>query len=217
MPRQTRPTDTATRPTRGTPAGTRMRLVAAAAAVFNRDGYHGTDSNRIARAAGYAPGTFYKHFADKRAILLAAYEEWVTAEWAAVEREVRAGGSAVAVAQRIVELVLELHRRWRGLRSSLLAMAAADRTVRRFYREQRRRQLRLLRQLRTVLHGAPRTVAEDAVVLFTLERTCDAVANGEPRDLGIAVTPVVRVLRDIVHRHIAAAPRRRRRSIQPAV
>ncbi len=51
---------------------TRDRLVAAAARAFNRAGYHGTDSNRIARAAGYAPATFYKHFADKRAIFVAA-------------------------------------------------------------------------------------------------------------------------------------------------
>ena len=52
------------RPKRGQSADTRERLVAAAAAVFNRDGYHGTDSNRLARAAGYAPATFYKHFPD---------------------------------------------------------------------------------------------------------------------------------------------------------
>ena len=198
-------TRVAARPARGTPSATRARLVAAAAAVINRDGFHGTDSNRIARAAGYAPGTFYKHFPDKRAILLAAYDEWVTAEWAAVEREVRAGGGATAVANRIVDLVLGLHRRWRGLRSSLLAMVATDGTVRRFYRGQRRRQLRMLHELRGVLRGPPRTAAEDAVLLFTLERTCDAVANGELRDLGLARASTVRVLRSIVRRHIAPA------------
>jgi AcrR family transcriptional regulator len=191
------------RPARGTPTATRTRLVAAAAAVFNRDGYHGTDSNRIAHAAGYAPGTFYKHFADKRAILLAAYEEWVTTEWTAIEREVRAGGSAPALASRVVDLVRELHRRWRGLRSSLLSLVATDRTVRLFYRAQRRRQLQLLRQLRTALGGPARTASEDAVLLFTLERTCDAIANGELRDLGLAVAPTVKVLRGILQRHIA--------------
>ena len=200
------------RPARGTPAATRARLVAAAAAVINRDGYHGTDSNRIARAAGYAPGTFYRHFTDKRAILLAAYEEWVTAEWGAVEREVRTGGGAAAVANRIVDLVLDLHRRWRGLRSSLLAMVATDGSVRLFYRGQRRRQLLMLRVLRTVLRGPARTAAEDAVLLFTLERTCDAVANGELRDLGLTMAPTVRVLRGIVRRHIAPAAKVARRS-----
>jgi AcrR family transcriptional regulator len=190
------------RPPRGTPAETRARLVAAAATVFNRDGYHGTDSNRIARAAGYAPGTFYKHFPDKRVILLAAYEEWVTAEWAAVEKEVQAGGSAPTIAARIVDLVLGLHQRWRGLRSSLLSLVASDSAVRLFYRSQRRRQLHMLRQLRTALHGPPRSTADDAVLLFTLERTCDAVANGELRDLRVGLAPTTAVLRNIVRRHI---------------
>src|SRR5262245_6317198 len=120
------------RPRRGTPAETRTRLVAAAAALINRVGYHGTDSNRIARAAGYAPGTFYKHFPDKRAILLAAYEEWVTAEWRAIEAALRAGGGATLLARRIVALALRLHRRWRGLRGSLLSLVTTDPQVRRF-------------------------------------------------------------------------------------
>ena len=198
------------RPARGTPAETRARLVAAAAEVFNRDGYHGTDSNRIARAAGYAPGTFYKHFADKRAILLAAYEEWVTAEWREVEDEVRAGGGAAALAARLVELVLANHRRWAGLRSSVLALVRADPEVRRFYLAQRRRQLRMLRGLRAVLHGPRRSAAEDTILLFTLERTCDGIANGELRDLGVALEPAIAALREVVRRHIDPSPGRAR-------
>jgi AcrR family transcriptional regulator len=60
--RKEKPLSTA-RPRRGTPAQTRERLVAAAAILFNRAGYHGTDSNRIARAAGYSTGTFYLNYA----------------------------------------------------------------------------------------------------------------------------------------------------------
>ena len=188
---------------RGTPAATRTRLVAAAAAVFNRCGYHGNDSNRIARAAGYAPGTFYKHFPDKRAILLAAYAEWVSAEWAAVETQVRAGGTPAAVAARIVGLVLASHRRWRGLRSSVLGLVASDPQVHRFYRRQRRRQLHLLREMRSPARGSARSVAADAVLLFTLERTCDAIANGELRDLNVGAAPTVRILRDLIRHTLA--------------
>jgi AcrR family transcriptional regulator len=90
--RKEKPLSTA-RPRRGTPAQTRERLVAAAAILFNRAGYHGTDSNRIARAAGYSTGTFYKHFKDKREIFLAAYETWVASEWKAVATELSAGGA----------------------------------------------------------------------------------------------------------------------------
>src|ERR1700731_944322 len=81
------------RPRRGSPAQTRERLVAAAAKLFNRVGYHGTYSNRIAREAGYSPGVFYKHFADKQEIFLAAYEIWVASEWKAVAAELAAGGT----------------------------------------------------------------------------------------------------------------------------
>ena len=188
---------------RGRGAETRARLVAAAADAFNRAGYHGTDSKRIARAAGYAPAMFYKHFADKREIFLAAYERWVTSEWAAIEREIATGGGAEDVTARIVRLVLDLHRRWRGLRASLLTLVAADARVRRFYREQRRRQLRLLAALRGRLRSGPRSPAEDAVLLFTLERTCDAVANGELRDLGLALDPVLTALRAQITAHLA--------------
>lgn len=192
----------ATRPRRGTPAETRTRLVAAAAAVFNGVGYHGTDSNRLATAAGYAPGTFYKHFRDKRAILLAAYDEWVTTEWRRIEGELQAGGGADAVAARIVALVLVLHRRWRGLRASVLSLAATDAVVRRFYHTQRRRQLRMLNQLRQRLGAPERSPEADAVLLFTLERVCDAIANGELQALGLHLSPTVRILQRLVRQQL---------------
>ncbi|MGG6497807.1 UNVERIFIED_CONTAM: TetR/AcrR family transcriptional regulator, partial [Bacteroidetes bacterium 56_B9] len=50
------------------PQESRRALVEAAAQIFNTVGYFGTDTNRIAKAAGYTPGTFYTHFPDKRAI-----------------------------------------------------------------------------------------------------------------------------------------------------
>ena len=190
------------RPRRGKPEETRARLVAAAAAVFNRSGYHGTDSNRIARAAGYSPGTFYKHFADKREIFLAAFQDWVDREWQAIEREVSGTRDREALARRIVELTLGLHIRWRGLRASLLALVARDPVVRRFHRAQRRRQLRLLAALRKRLGAPARPPEEDLVLLFTMERTCDAVAMGELRDLGASRSALLEALRAAVRRHV---------------
>jgi AcrR family transcriptional regulator len=182
---------------------TRARLVAAAAQEFNRTGYHGTDSNRIARAAGYAPGTFYKHFSDKRDIFLAAWEDWVAREWRAVGEEVEAVKPAKTLAARIVELTLGLHIRWRGLRASMHALAAADPVVRRFHRAQRLRQLELLAELRSRGGVSPRAAAEDAVLLFTLERTCDAIALGETRDLGLDREALLTELRARLQAHLA--------------
>ena len=97
-------------------------------------GYHGTDTNRIARAAGYAPGTFYKHFPDKRAILLAAYEVVGHDRVAGDRARRRAGGTRGRRApERIIEAMLGFHRTWRGLRASLRGLVALDRDVRAFY------------------------------------------------------------------------------------
>ena len=194
---------------RGTPAQTRERLLAAAALEFNRVGYHGTDSNRLARAAGYAPATFYKHFPDKRALFLAAYERWVTAEWAGVEQLVQGGGPPGELATAIVDLVLEMHRTWRGLRASLRALVAADPEARAFYRAQRRRQLALLAAMRP--RSTAGALADHALLLLTLERACDAIAEGELRDLGVPVDPIVARLRELVAAQLAPGRRRRAR------
>lgn len=173
----------AARPRRGLPAHTRQRLVAAAAILFNRVGYHGTDSNRIARCAGYSTGTFYKHFKDKREVFLAAYETWVASEWQAVAAELSAGGAPSAIARRLVILSIEFHTRWRGLRASLLELVFSDKQVRRFYRRLRRRQLDVMADLRRRIGAPHRSREEDAIHLYTTERTYDAIAQGELHDL----------------------------------
>jgi AcrR family transcriptional regulator len=189
------------RPRRGNPDETRARIVAAAAEVFNRDGFYGTDSNRIAHAAGYAAGTFYKHFAGKEEVFIAAYESWVTDEWRAIAELVGRDASSERSARDIVATVLELHRRWHGFRASLRALAVSDPAVRRAWRAQRERQLELMVELRATHGGAPRTREEDAMLLMTMERVCDAVADGEARELGLVEERVIAQLRKKIVAH----------------
>ncbi len=159
---------------RGSPDDTRDRLVAATAREIERHGYHGTDSNKIARAAGYAPGSFYKHFPDKRAALLAAHARWVDAEWDALD--------ALDDAAAIVDFVLAHHRRWRGLRAAIRSLVATDPVVRRFHRAHRRRQLARM----GAGPGAPASRrAAAALLLLEVERIADAVADGELAALGV--------------------------------
>ncbi|MBY0278974.1 TetR/AcrR family transcriptional regulator [Candidatus Binatia bacterium] len=205
------------RPKRGAPQDTRARLVAAAAEAFNRHGFHRIDSNRIARDAGYAAGTFYKHFADKRAAFLAAYEAWVTTEWTAIGAELATRRPARELAVRIAELVLEHHRRWRGLRASMAALLVEDGEVRAFHRAQRRRQIALLEHLRStpptgddserVRDHTARTAEDDALLLFTLERTCDAIASGEAEDLGLDRDRLLALLRAQIEQALSPAGR----------
>jgi AcrR family transcriptional regulator len=182
------------RPRRGSPAQTRERLVAAAAKLFNRVGFHGTDSNRIAQEAGYSTGVFYKHFADKREIFLAAYETWVVSEWKAVEGELALGGKPEATARRLVALTVDFHTRWRGLRASLLELVFTDAKVKRFYRDQRRRQLDLMARIRSEIGAPAHRREDDAIHLFTMERTGDAIAQGELQDLGLDREAVIEAL-----------------------
>jgi AcrR family transcriptional regulator len=158
--------------------------VTAAAKVINRDGYDGTDSNRIAKEAGYAAGTFYKHFRDKKEIFLAVYEEWVAKEWRDISAMLASGDSPRVVAKRIVEVFVGHHVRWAGFRASLRALVPTDPDVRTFARALRRRQLALLRRL--VPASSNRYSEEDNVLLLlTLERAADAIADGETAALGL--------------------------------
>src|SRR5262245_19531075 len=175
----------ASRPRRGMPHETRARLIAAAADLFNREGFYGTDSNEIAKAAGYSTGVFYRHFKDKREIFLAAYEQWSVAEWKQVAAVLESGGSEAERARRLVLLFIEVHTEWRGLLASLRQLVVTDGTVRRFHRRQRKRQLDWMAALRAQRHLEPRRREQDLVYLWTTERTLDAIAQGEVRDLGL--------------------------------
>ena len=193
------------RPRRGSPAETRSRLVAAAAREFNRVGYDGTDSNRLARAAGYAPGTFYVHFADKREIFLEVYRGWVSSEWraiaAAIAPEKSAGarslehvpkkwkpvfrkGHASAQSLRIAQAVLRHHREWRMFRKSLRALKVTDERVHQVRVGERARQIAQTSELLRA-RGVTQTPARIYANLMLFEILCDAVADGDTEALGL--------------------------------
>src|SRR5450755_4496734 len=87
----------------------------AAEAEFNARGFEGTDTNRIARRAGYAPQTFYRHYEDKMAVFLAVYERWWQGEIGALERALARRGRA-ANALAVAKIVIGFHTKWRGFR-----------------------------------------------------------------------------------------------------
>jgi len=169
-------------------------LIEAAAKIFNSAGYHGTDSNRIAREAGYAPGTFYVHFPDKLAIFLAVYENWVSAEWSSIEVILKSGGSARAIRRRLSRAVLEHHRKWRTFRASLRALSSTDDVVHAARVASRSRQIetmtRLIRARNTRVPSRARMLAQ----LLVAEALCDAVAEGDAKSLGVREEDIVRLL-----------------------
>jgi len=174
------------------PVTTRDKLIAVAAEVFNEVGYWGTDTNRLARAAGYAPATFYNHFSDKREIFLAAYRLLADKEWDEI-RQVLADPETGGL-DRVAEVILKHHRQRIGLRHSLRVLAVTDPDVRRQRREEQRRQLELMADLVEQALGARPTPERCFLAMLAVERTCDAIADGDADALDLSETVLLQEL-----------------------
>ncbi len=65
--------ETAGKPRRRDPKNTRERLVRAALDLFTTQGYHASTTPQVARRAGVAEGTIYRHFTSKEQLLNEIY------------------------------------------------------------------------------------------------------------------------------------------------
>ncbi len=152
--------------------------MAAAKEEFTEHGFAGTDSNKIARRAGFAPQTFYRWFVDKTDIFLAVYRGWEREEGGAIARLIakRATGAALA------EALIAHQGAYRMFRRGLKTLTLQDDRVREARAASRRR------QIAQIAHwSAPRPAPPPeaiAVRLIELERLADAVAEGEFADIG---------------------------------
>lgn len=98
---------------------TRQRLVRAALELFTSQGFHVTTTGQIARKAGVAEGTIYKHFESKQHLLNELYRG--AARWAA-----RAAEEADATPGTVRDRLQSLAQR-------LIAGAAQDPAVMQLY------------------------------------------------------------------------------------
>lgn len=158
------------------PGDTREKLIDAAARAFRAHGYAGTDTNRIAARAGFAPQTFYRHFKDKLEIFLAVYRRWEDEEAAVVTSlvEKRAGARALA------EAIVAHHRAYLLFRRSLRQLSVENPQVRKARAQSRLRQME-----NSIALTGRGTVETLAPTLFQVERLSDAIAEGEFTDLGL--------------------------------
>ena len=157
---------------------TGARLVEAAAKEFAECGFEGTDTNKIARRAGFAPQTLYRWFEDKTAIFLVVYREWVREQ---LDRtDALLGRNATNI--ELIDAAIAHHRAYDLFRRSLRQLALTDDRVRKARAESRLQQIeRIKRWLQPIQRSTP----EIAVFLLEHERLCDAVADGEVCDLGL--------------------------------
>jgi AcrR family transcriptional regulator len=67
------PVESTSKPRRRDPKNTRERLVRAALDLFTTQGYHASTTPQVARRAGVAEGTIYRHFTSKEQLLNEIY------------------------------------------------------------------------------------------------------------------------------------------------
>jgi AcrR family transcriptional regulator len=193
----------------GDPGRTREKLLAAARDLFSTVGYFATDTNKIARKAGFAPATFYKHFPDKREVFLEVYRQWVAAEWEMLGRASKESGGR-AFTRKALRLVLEHHCKWAVFRRDLRNLAATDPEVREARFEQRRGQHILLREMMTGRAAKAMTTGELVFLQAAVEKVCDTIADGETEALGATPEALFEELERFVGERIAITPRRPR-------
>jgi AcrR family transcriptional regulator len=158
-------------------SGTGEKLIQAAVREFKAHGYSGTDTNRIAARAGFAPQTFYRHFKDKLEIFVAIYRRWEDEEAAVIASLLEKYAGALALADAIVAH----HRAYRLFRRSLRQLAVENAVVREARAQSRLRQIE-----NTICLAGTGTKETVAPMLFQIERLADAIAEGEITDLGLS-------------------------------
>ena len=166
------------------PAATRAALAEAARLAFLTDGYERTDTNRIARAAGFAPQTFYRHFEDKRAVFLEVYRQWVAEGVGAVLKE----PTPTAAARRLIDE----HTRMQLFRRTLRNLSAIDPEVQKVRAEQRSAQLASLLAKHPAV--ATQRIGELLAWLLSIERWVDALVEGELKDFDLSRAEATKIL-----------------------
>ncbi|GAC1381575.1 MAG: hypothetical protein NVS3B3_24180 [Aquirhabdus sp.] len=162
---------------------TSERLINAAMVEFCQDGYFATDSNKIARRAGFAPQTFYRWFKDKTSVFLAAYQKWSEQELLLL------GGLALenVTADQVVDIIIKHHRDYVLFRRSLRQLTVENLIIRQKRAETRLNQMSFIQQ-RFGLEDLNKGVF--FALMFQIERLADGLAEGEFRDLGVEETEI---------------------------
>ena len=183
-----------TRPRRSrrSPEPTSERLLEAATAEFNEHGFGGTDTNRIARRAGFAPQTFYRWFEDKLDVFIKIYDRWRRDELATLSRLLAENASDA----RLAQAVIAHHKAYLIFRRSLRQLSVENAAVRAARAESRLSQISFIRKMNS---NSDRDDSSLAVALFQTERLADAVAEGEFQDMGLDKRAGERALTRLIH------------------
>lgn len=169
---------------------TATALLQAAAAEFVEVGFHDTDTNRIAKRAGFAPQTFYRWYTDKLDIFIKVYQAWEEAEHSILDSLLTERAPPIQIAERCVQG----HQSFLQFRRSLRQLTLNEPRVRAARAASRLQQIAHIRK-----HSAQ--AASDgtlAALLIQIERLSETLAEGEFADLGMDVAPAYAALAGLI-------------------
>lgn len=169
---------------------TATALLQAAVAEFVEKGYGDTDTNRIARRAGFAPQTFYRWYTDKLDIFIKVYQAWEEAEHCILDSLLTEHASPEQIAQRCVQG----HQSFLQFRRSLRELCLLEPTVRAARAATRHQQIQYIR------HSNPHAPDEAtlAALLIQIERLSEALAEGDFDDLKLDTAPAYAALAGLI-------------------
>lgn len=159
-------------------------------AEFVERGYGDTDTNRIARRAGFAPQTFYRWYSDKLDIFIKVYQAWEEAEHSMLDSLLTERASPAQIAQRWVQG----HQSFLQFRRSLRELCLLEPRVRDARATTRHQQIQ---HIRSSNPHAP-DEATLAALLIQIERLSEALAEGEIDDLKLDTAPAYAALAGLI-------------------
>jgi AcrR family transcriptional regulator len=183
-PSKRQPQATASLPGALAPADTRTRLLQAAMAEFIESGFAGTDTNKIARRAGFAPQTFYRWFDDKPAVFTEVLLVW---------EEVEAALLTTVITDRhtpplqMAEACVESLRPFLTFRRNLRAVVSQDAAIHARRAQGRQRLLTGLMGHIPAPGAQPGQLSAEQLgsLIVQFEGLCEAIAHGELGDMGL--------------------------------
>ncbi len=165
--------------------GTRMRIVEAARVIFAEEGFHATNTKRIAARANVAIGSFYAYFQDKKEVFLAVLEEY---NRAIAERitfllpDPHIPADKEEILSGLIKEIIDAHYHDPGLHHEITLLAQTDPDVRRIVEKQESEQKALAVRYLVVWrdHISVEDLEAAAFVVFgAVESVAHALALGQ--------------------------------------
>jgi TetR/AcrR family transcriptional regulator, transcriptional repressor for nem operon len=94
--------------------------------VFRERGYHATSIADLTNAMNLASGSIYKAFKDKRAIFIAAFDQYVSARWSQLNEELQELSNGRDKIRRILNFYVKSSSNIEGQRGCLVVSCAAE-------------------------------------------------------------------------------------------